>query len=212
MFLRPRNDLWCRRRGRDDLIRRPESPAEIPLVYIECNVPFHPLSRPLSQTSMIIAPQQHCKRTASLAKALDRKSIYEWLATKGYYPETYVLPPCFVVSTHPKYGKRYFPYKARHFSPRITEYQQVPFPKTDYTDRTFGVIDPELHSDIAYTIAKNWKTIVNAIFDKSNKVYSYSFPIPLDSKAPGSIGGLRSGSQRGRCILCLITRNRLDSF
>lgn len=128
-----------------------------------------------------------------MAQALDRKSIYEWLVTKGYFPEPYVLPPCFVVTARPKYGKRYFPHKPNKFNPRITEYQQVHFPKTDYTDRTFGVIDPELNSDIAYTITKNWNTVVSSIFHKSNKVCSYSFPIPLDTKTPGSIGSLISG-------------------
>jgi hypothetical protein len=69
----------------------------------------------------------------------------------------------------------------------------VHFPKSDYTDLTFGVIDPELNSDIACILAKNWKTVVNMIFHESNKVCSYSFPIPLDANTPGSIGSLRSG-------------------
>ena len=75
----------------------------------------------------------------------------------------------------------------------MTECQEVHFPKTDYTDRTFGIINPEIHSDIAYTIARNWKTLIKTIFHKENKVSSYSFPIPLDSKSPASIGTLRAG-------------------
>lgn len=142
---------------------------------------------------MILAPHEHFKKTASLAKGLDRASIYEWLVTKGYFPEPYVLPPCFSVTTHPKYGKVFFPHKPKEFKPRITEYHQVHFPKTNYTDRTFGVIDPELNSDIAYTIARNWTKIIGLIFHRTNKVCCYSFPIPLDAKNPGSIGGLRSG-------------------
>jgi len=142
---------------------------------------------------MLLAPHQHFKKTAQLAKALDRKSIYEWLVTKGYFPEPYVLPPCFVVTAYPKYGKVYFSHTQKKFSPPETEYQQVHFPKTDYTDRTFGIIDPRLNSDIACTIAKNWKTIVNSIFHQANKVCCYSFPIPLHSKTPGLIGRLRSG-------------------
>ena len=109
---------------------------------------------------MILAPHEHFKKTASLAKGLDRASIYEWLVTKGYFPEPYVLPPCFSVTTHPKYGKVFFSHKPKEFKPRITEYQQVHFPKTNYTDRTFGVIDPELNSDIAYTIARHWTKIL----------------------------------------------------
>lgn len=142
---------------------------------------------------MALAPFNHRVQTAKLARALDKKDVYEWLVTTGYFPEAYVLPPCFAVTKHPKYGKVYFTHTAKKYMPRVTEYQQVHFPKTDYTDRTFGVIDPELHSDLAYTFASNWKTVLGAIFHPKNKVCSYSFPVPLDSKNPGSIGQLRSG-------------------
>jgi hypothetical protein len=142
---------------------------------------------------MALAPREHFKATARLARALDQKAVYDWLVTKGYFPEPYVLPPCFTVTKHPKYGKEYFTHTAKKYAPRVTEYQQVHFPKTDYTDRTFGVIDPEINSDIAYTIAKNWTEIVGTIFHKDNKVCCYSFPIPLDAKTPGLLGGLRSG-------------------
>jgi hypothetical protein len=143
-------------------------------------------SEPLSLDS-------HFKKTTTLARALKRKDVYGWLVTKGYFPEPYVLPPCFLVTAHPRYGKIYWKPAGGRFFPRISECQDVHFPKTDYTDRTFGVIDPEIHSDIAYTIARNWKTLLKAIFHKENKVCSYSFPIPLDARNPGSIGTLRAG-------------------
>ncbi|MCA3142378.1 MAG: RNA-directed DNA polymerase [Rhodocyclaceae bacterium] len=142
---------------------------------------------------MALAPFNHRNQTEKLARALDEKDVYEWLVTKGYFPEAYVLPPCFAVTKHPKYGKVYFTHNAKGFTPRVTEYQQVHFPKTDYTDRTFGVIDPELHSDIAYAFASNWKTLLGVIFHPNNQVCSYSFPVPLDSKNLGSVGQLRSG-------------------
>lgn len=142
---------------------------------------------------MTLPPFVHCNLTAKLARALDKKKVYEWLVTRGFFPEAYVLPPCFMVTKHPAYGKVYFTHTPKTFTPRVTEYQQVHFPKTDYTDRTFGVIDPELHSDLAYALASNWKTVLGAIFHPDNKVCSYSFPVPLDSKNPGSVGQLRSG-------------------
>lgn len=142
---------------------------------------------------MPLAHHIHRNQTSKLARALDKKEIYDWLVTSGYFPEAYVLPPCFAVTKHPKYGKVYFKHTPKNFNPRISEYQQVHFPKTDYTDRTFGVIEPELHSDLAYAFASNWKTVIDAIFHPRNKVCSYSFPIPLDSKTPGSVGKLRSG-------------------
>lgn len=142
---------------------------------------------------MNCTPVNHIKRTAKLARALRSKDIYTWLVTKGYYPESYVLPPCFIVTKHPAFGRKYFTYTKNKFNPKITEYRQVHFPKTELTDKTFGIIDPEIHSDISYTIARNWKTLLSCLFHKNNKVCSYSFPVPLDARNPGVVGGLRSG-------------------
>lgn len=142
---------------------------------------------------MPLKPISHFRATGRLANALKPEDIYNWLVTTGYYPEAYILPPCFTVLKHPAYGKRFFTPTARAFKPRLTEYHEVHFPKTDYTDRTFGVLDPELNSDIALTIAENWSDIAGSIFHASNKVCSYSFPIPLSSKSKGEIGTLRSG-------------------
>ena len=67
------------------------------------------------------------------------------------------------------------------------------YPKSKLTDRTFGIIDPEIHSDIAYEIASNWNLILDILFAPGKRVYSYSFPMPVTAKRPGSIGGLRAG-------------------
>ena len=142
---------------------------------------------------MAMAPFIHFKKTGTLARRLRPKDVYDWLVTKGYFPEPYVLPPCFVVKARPRFGKVYNKVLKGKFSPKIRQYQQVHFPKTDYTDRTFGVLDPEIHSDIALTLARNWQTLIKKIFHDDNKVSAYSFPIPLNSKTPGSIGSLRSG-------------------
>ena len=142
---------------------------------------------------MEYSPETQKRLTAELARKLKRPEVYRWLVASGYFPESYVLPPCFVVTKHPAYGKRYFPHTRKKFSLKESEFQEVHFPKTELTDRTFGIIDPEIHSDIAYTIAQNWKAIIANLFNKENKVCSYSFPVPLDANTPGHIGGLRSG-------------------
>ena len=143
-------------------------------------------------------PQSHFQRTKELAKALNKKDIYDWLVTKGYFPEAYVLPPCFEVTKHPEFGKKYVLVETNkngriEFKPKIYELEQVNFPKTDWTDRTFGIIHPEIHSDIALHIANNWEKITDCLFNEYNLVCSYSFPIPLHKDKRGEIGGLRSG-------------------
>ena len=147
-------------------------------------------------------PKEHCQKTKELALQLSKEKVYKWLVTEGYFPEAYVLPPCFKVTKSPEFGKTYFKFKQKEqkgkhkkteFKPILSEIQQVNFPKTDFTDRTFGIIDPAIHSDISYIIANNWSTVVNSIYNDENQVYSYSFPFPLDSKKPGKIGKKRSG-------------------
>lgn len=143
--------------------------------------------------SLANAAEKHFKMTASLAAGLKRPRVYEWLVAKGYFAEPYVLPPCFEVTVHPKFGKVYFRHKRNSFRPEESELLGVHFPKTELTDRTLGIIQPHIHSDIATAIARNWKKLLGCLFHKDNKVCSYSFPIPLDRKKPGTIGRLRSG-------------------
>lgn len=139
-------------------------------------------------------PSEHTKRTAKFARKLKHKDIYDWIMANGYYPESYVLPPCFNVTHYPAFGKKYFPIGARGvYSPKSSNLAQVHFPKSNLADRTFSIIDPEIHCDIAYEIAHNWNKILKIIFNPQNLVHSYSFPLPLDTNNPGVIGKLRSG-------------------
>lgn len=138
---------------------------------------------------------EHRAATNKLAKSLKKSDVYHWLVEHGYLPESFVLPPCFRVVKRPTRPKIYFKItkKGKSFSPKYTEYAKVHFPKTDLTDRIFGVIDPEIHNDIAYHISRNWSAVIKAIFPNDSRVTSYSFPIPIDARNPGRVGYLRSG-------------------
>lgn len=139
-------------------------------------------------------PSEHTKRTYKLAKKLKQKDVYNWIMSNGYYSESYVLPPCFNVKQFPPFGKKFFSVHANgNYSPKSSNLAKVHFPKSNLADRTFSIIDPEIHCDIAYEIARNWNKILKIIFNRKNLVHSYSFPIPLDTNNPGSIGKLRSG-------------------
>ena len=139
-------------------------------------------------------PSDHTKITSNLASQLSPKDIYDWLMTVGYFPENYVLPPCFIVNKYPSFGKLYYKVnKKGKYSPITSELIQMQFPKSNYGERIFSIIDPFLHCDLAYEIANNWDTFLIILFNPENNVSSYSFPIPLDSDHPGQIGNLRSG-------------------
>jgi hypothetical protein len=137
-------------------------------------------------------PARHSQRTEELARSLQPKEIYEWLVTVGYFPEAYVLPPCIFVEKHPPYNKRYFPIK-KQYKATISQLCELHFPKSELTDRTFSIIDPQIHNDIALELAQNWDTLLDILFNPNKHIYSYSFPIPIDASRPGHLGKLRSG-------------------
>lgn len=138
-------------------------------------------------------PRKHSRETEQLARKLKAKDVYNWLVTDGYFPESYVLPPCFHVTKHPEYGKRFFLYNKKKFVPRTSEICETHFPKTELTDRTFGIMEPKLHSDICYEISTHWDKVLDVIFHADNRVYSYSFPFPLSERTPGVLGRLCAG-------------------
>lgn len=143
------------------------------------------------------AIEQHRKQTKALARSLKPNEVYKWLLLHGYFPESYVLPPCFKVVDIPKTSKTYFKVKktgkGTNFTPLRTECVRVHFPKSLFTDRTFGIMHPHIHNDIAFHISRNWKKIVDALVPSDSVVTAYSFPIPITQRAPGRVGNLRSG-------------------
>lgn len=137
--------------------------------------------------------KEHRKTTEALAQSLKQPDIYRWLIRHGYYPESFILPPCFEVTKAPSKYKLYFKIVKKKFSPTRSDCISVHFPKSELTDRTFGIIEPKIHNDISYHMARNWKSILKALFPKKSIVTSYSFPLPIDSKKPGRLSCLRSG-------------------
>ena len=69
----------------------------------------------------------------------------------------------------------------------------ISYPKASLTSRTFGIQHPKYYHDIVYWIIKDWEFIINHLFNNKILIYSYSFPIPLNSKAIGNLSPLRAG-------------------
>lgn len=137
--------------------------------------------------------QKHMNDTKSLAKALKANDVYHWLLTGGFYAESYVLPPCFYVDKKPSKPKKFFEVKKNSFKPDRTEPIEVHFPKSELSDRTFGIMDPYIHNDIAYHLSRNWKKLVDRMIPSDSIVASYSFPLPISKRTPNRLGVLRSG-------------------
>lgn len=132
---------------------------------------------------------------------LDKEDIYTWLVTQGYFPEAYVMPPCFSVSSHPSCSSLFYPCKEKktkkgdikyEYYPDIQQLCELHFPKSKLTDRIFSIIHPKIHSDIAFICSENWKEILRLCLGSESLVYSYSFP-----EIPGNQETDKTRSGRG---------------
>ncbi|MFQ5754153.1 MAG: RNA-directed DNA polymerase [bacterium] len=133
-----------------------------------------------------------------MVKGIPKAKIAEWLLEEGYYPEQYVLPPCFRVCQFNLNKVPFFKAKKKRsgnceFKPSTSDLITVSFPKSQLTDRTFGIIEPQIYHDLVWYIQDEWDSIIKHLFHKDIHIYSYSFPIPVDKQSHGKLGKLRAG-------------------
>jgi hypothetical protein len=145
----------------------------------------------------MILPEQHFKETEKLLKLIDPNKIGSWLLEEGYFPEQYVVPPTFIVKSNPLNIKPFYEVDTtapiQKFEPEKEDLVTVSFPKTQLTDRTFGIIAPKIYHDVVWYLINEWQSVINHLFHKDLKIYSYSFPLPVSSQNIGSFGSLRAG-------------------
>ncbi len=142
-------------------------------------------------------PKQHSSETKRLIKKVSKDTIAKWLLEEGYYPEQYVVPPSFKVKKFDLKDEPYYKIDTSgvtpKFEPEKFELLNVSFPKSQLTDRTFGIIAPKIYHDIVWYLMEKWDLIQKIIFNSKNSIYSYSFPIPVTSEKEGFLGDLRAG-------------------
>lgn len=142
-------------------------------------------------------PRKHNIETKRLLRKVSKDLIAKWLLEDGYFPEQYVMPPCFRVNQFDLKAAPYFKIDNSgaqpKFEPDKFELLNVSFPKTQLTDRTFGIIAPKIYHDIVWYLINDWDLIQKSLFRIQNKIYSYSFPIPITNNNIGFLGDLRAG-------------------
>lgn len=140
-------------------------------------------------------PQRHRQETERLIKELTsttegKKTVADWILEEGYYPEPYVLPPCFKISDfelqQEKFEKKGYTDKNWQSENLAT----ISFPKTGLIQRVFGIIHPHRYHDIVWELINDWDKLLSILFNPDNEIYSYSFPIALTINKQGK---LRSG-------------------
>jgi hypothetical protein len=140
-------------------------------------------------------PQSHRKQTEELIKEISatddgKKEIARWILEDGYYPEPYVLPPCFKISDFELQPEKFEKkgYKDKNWQSK--KLATISFPKTGLIQRVFGIIHPHRYHDIVWELINDWDKLLSILFNPDNEIYSYSFPIALTINKQGK---LRSG-------------------
>lgn len=134
--------------------------------------------------------EKHIRNTEKLLRAIDKTKIANWLLNEGYFPEQYVLPPAFKVRN---FELEENPKNADIKNLARQEIISISYPKTLLTSREFGIQHPYNYHDIVFYLMQDWDAIMNLIFHKDLKIFSYSFPIPVNARDKGNLSPLRSG-------------------
>ncbi|PHS68674.1 MAG: hypothetical protein COB23_09035 [Methylophaga sp.] len=134
--------------------------------------------------------EQHFRETEKLIRKLSRDDVAAWLLNTGYFPESNVLPPSFKIHDYELKDK---PYNSNIKDMARRQLTSISYPKSLLTDRVFSVQDPRNYHDIVFYLHSEWENILNRLYPENTKIFSYSMPIPVDTKHQGSVGSLRSG-------------------
>ncbi|UBM61361.1 RNA-directed DNA polymerase [Candidatus Sulfidibacterium hydrothermale] len=134
--------------------------------------------------------EKHFRKTEKLIKLINEDLIANWLLNEGYYPEQYVVPPSFRVKDFELQENVYINNLA---NPPRRKLINISYPKSLLTSRIFGIQHPHNYHDIVYWLMDDWDNIINHIFHEDLKIFSYSFPIPVNDGARGELSPLRSG-------------------
>jgi hypothetical protein len=134
--------------------------------------------------------ESNFRNTESLIREIDKSEIADWLLTEGYFPEQYVLPPTFRVQG---FSLDENPKNANTNDLVKREIISISYPKTLLTSREFGIQHPNNFHDIVFYLMQDWDAIIDIIFHLDLKIYSYSFPIPVNARDEGNLSPLRSG-------------------
>ena len=134
--------------------------------------------------------ENHFRETEKLIREIPSEKIAAWLLNHGYFPEQYILPPSFQVCN---FNLQAQPYNKNLFDLTKRQLINISHPKTLLTSRIFSIQHPRNYHDIVFYLEKNWEDVTNHLFNRTNKIYSYSFPISLTKKKELSLSNLRSG-------------------
>lgn len=122
------------------------------------------------------------KKQRDLFLNTENEKLINRLTSVWYFPESNILPPCFVWSVkHPDW-KTYYPIENKKLKwlklGNVSNLVSLATPKWEFHERVFSIIDPKIYNDISYHLINDKTRISDIIFSKGSKIYSYSIPLP----------------------------------
>lgn len=136
------------------------------------------------------ATESHFRETEALIRDVPAPDIVDWLLNYGYFPEENILPPCFRVSGFELQTKPYHQDLAD--LPR-RQLASVSHPKGLLTFRSFGTQHPKNYHDAVFHLMDDWSNVIDHLFHPEQKIFSYSFPIPVSKRGSQNLSSLRTG-------------------
>lgn len=134
--------------------------------------------------------ENHFRETEELLRKVPGNDVSDWLLRRGYFPEHYVVPPTYETQNFALQNK---PYNADIKSLARRKLVVLSYPKSLLTARKFAVMDPRNYHDIVYYLNQSWSKILNILFHKNLRIYSYSIPIPVTKDNSTGLSCLRAG-------------------
>lgn len=138
------------------------------------------------------AVEEHFRATENLIRQVPADDISTWLLKHGYFPESNVLPPSFSVCDFSlNKDKKLYKKDVKKLAKK--KLCDISYPKTLLNSRVFSLQYPDYYHDILINLNQNWDDVIDHLFHEDIKIYSYSFPIPVDKSDEGNLGKLRTG-------------------
>jgi hypothetical protein len=129
--------------------------------------------------------EKHVRELSNNAEG--KQEIARWILQEGYYPESYVVPPCFKMSDLRLQDNRIEQKQYKGNGWRSYTLATLSFPKTGLIQRVFGIMHPHRYHDIVWELISDWDNVLTILFNPENEIYSYSFPIALSVNGKGKL-------------------------
>lgn len=134
--------------------------------------------------------KEHYIETKNIISATSKDEIANWLLTKGFYPESNILPPSFCSEAIKLKNK---PYNKDIKDLVRRSLVSISYPKSLLSARVFSIQHPYNYHDMVYYLHENWHSILGKLFNDQTKIYPYSLPIPISKENQPNLSNLRSG-------------------